>query len=260
MDGFTERLLATQVEPHKGDQMFPRTTVTWVTDARNCYELGIVRRLSVSRSAKPSGRRLHGMARNRERIGVLGGTFDPPHIGHLLAAVNVRSALNLDRVLLVVANEPWQKVGTREISPAVDRLAMVVAAVVDLPGIEASDLEIRRGGPSFSVETLEALRSGLPDAELFLIVGADAAGALHTWVRSRELPALATLVLVDRPGVQADDPPEGWSLERVEIPRVEVSSTDLRSRVVEGRPLDFLIPPSVATCIAQRRLYGLADS
>jgi nicotinate-nucleotide adenylyltransferase len=200
------------------------------------------------------------MSGTRERIGVLGGTFDPPHIGHLLAAVNVRSALNLDRVLLVVANEPWQKVGTREISPAEDRLAMVEAAVGDLDRIEASDLEIARGGPSFSVETLEALRSGHPGADLFLIVGADAVGALHTWERATELPHLATLVLVDRPGVQADDPPAGWPLERVEIPRVEVSSTDLRSRVGEGRPLDFLIPPAVATCIAERRLYGLSDS
>jgi nicotinate-nucleotide adenylyltransferase len=200
------------------------------------------------------------MSEKRERIGVLGGTFDPPHIGHLLAAVNVRSALDLDRVLLVVANEPWQKIGSREISPAEDRLAMVEAAVADLGGIEASDLEIRRGGPSFSVETLEVLRASRPDSDLFLIVGADAAGALHSWERAEELPDLATLVLVDRPGVHAGDPPRGWPLARVEIPRVEVSSTDLRSRVVEGRPLDFLIPPAVATCIAQRRLYGLADA
>ena len=200
------------------------------------------------------------MSQRRERIGVLGGTFDPPHIGHLLAAVNVRSALDLDRVLLVVANEPWQKVGSRAISPAADRMAMVAAAVRDLDGIEASDIEIRRGGPSYSVETLEALRAADPDVDLFLIVGADAAGALHTWERAEDLPALATLVLVDRPGVHAADPPDRWLPERVEIPRVEVSSTDLRARVVDGRPLDFLLPPAVVMCIRERRLYGLADA
>ena len=200
------------------------------------------------------------MTQRRERIGVLGGTFDPPHIGHLLAAVNVRSALELDRVLLVVANEPWQKVGSRAISPAADRLAMVAAAVRDLDGIEASDIEIRRGGPSYSVETLEALRAAESDVDLYLIVGADAAGALHTWERAEDLPRLATLVLVDRPGVHAGEPPDRWLPERVEIPRVEVSSTDLRARVVDGRPLDFLLPPAVVTCIRERRLYGLADA
>ncbi len=200
------------------------------------------------------------MSQRRERIGVLGGTFDPPHIGHLLAAVNVRSALDLDRVLLVVANEPWQKVGSRAISPAADRLAMVAAAVRDLDGIEASDIEIRRGGPSYSIETLEALQAADPDVDLFLIVGADAAGALHTWERADDLPSMATLVLVDRPGVDAGEPPDRWLPERVEIPRVEVSSTDLRARVVDGRPLDFLLPPAVVTCIRERRLYGLADA
>ncbi|HEX7167817.1 MAG TPA: adenylyltransferase/cytidyltransferase family protein, partial [Acidimicrobiales bacterium] len=95
----------------------------------------------------------------RPRIGVLGGTFDPVHIAHLVSAVNVRAALGLDRVLLVVANEPWQKVGTRPISPAADRLAMVEAAVAGVDGVEASAIEIARGGPSYTADTIAALRS-----------------------------------------------------------------------------------------------------
>src|SRR4051794_20612627 len=115
------------------------------------------------------------MPRTGARTGVLGGTFDPPHIGHLLAAVNVRHALDLDEVLLVVANDPWQKTGSRPITPAEDRLAMVRAAAEGLGGIVASDLELRRGGPSYMVDTLAELGEHDPDGERFLILGADAA-------------------------------------------------------------------------------------
>ena len=111
------------------------------------------------------------------RLGVFGGTFDPPHVGHLVTAVNVRHALALDRVLLVVANVPWQKVGERTVSPAEDRLAMVEAAARGVAGLEVSRLEIDRGGPSYTADTLGELRRAHPRAELFLIVGSDAAGA-----------------------------------------------------------------------------------
>jgi nicotinate-nucleotide adenylyltransferase len=191
---------------------------------------------------------------------VLGGTFDPPHIGHLLAAVNVRHALALDELLMVVAHDPWQKSGERPITPAEDRLAMVEAAVADLDGIVASDLELRRGGPSFTVDTLRQLGEQDPDGERFLVLGADAAGGLASWERADELPTLATLVLVDRPGIECPPPPGGWSFVRVEIPRVEVSSTDLRARVGDGRPLDILLTPGVVTCIRERRLYGSSSS
>ncbi len=201
----------------------------------------------------------HAMSGPRPRTGVLGGTFDPPHIGHLLAAVNVRHALALDRVLLVVANDPWQKTGTRTVTPAADRLAMVQAAVAGLDGVEASDLELRRGGPSYTVDTLRELAAAEPGGELFVVLGADAAGGLLSWDRAEELPALASLVLVDRPGMVCPPPPEGWAFVRVEIPRVEVSSTDLRARVLDGRPLDFLVPAGVVTCIRDRRLYGFAS-
>jgi nicotinate-nucleotide adenylyltransferase len=192
---------------------------------------------------------------DRPRIGVLGGTFDPPHIGHLVAAVNVRHALSLDRVLLVVANVPWQKTGSRRVSSAADRLAMVEAAVAGVEGVEASSLELDRGGDSYTIDTLEQLRELEPQADLFFILGADAAGGLPAWERAEALPKLATFVLVDRPGVVCDPPPDGWSFTRVEIPRLEISSTDLRQRLIEGRPVDFLLAPAVVSCVRSRRIY-----
>lgn len=191
----------------------------------------------------------------RPRIGVFGGTFDPPHVGHLVTAVNVRHALSLDRVLLVVSNRPWQKLGTRPISPAADRLAMVEAAVRDIDGLEASALEIERGGLSYTADTLAELGSLEPAAELFVILGSDAASGLSTWERADEVRQRSTLVMVERPGAHDAWPPEGWAWERVEVPRLEVSSTDLRARVTDGRPLDFLLPPAVRDCITERGLY-----
>src|SRR3954453_22414391 len=106
-----------------------------------------------------------------ERLGIFGGTFDPPHVGHLVAAINVRHALALDRVLLTVAHRPWQKVGARPLSPAADRLAMVAATVAQIDGLEASDLELRRGGDSFTADTVAELVAADPTAELYVIVG-----------------------------------------------------------------------------------------
>jgi nicotinate-nucleotide adenylyltransferase len=194
------------------------------------------------------------------RTGVLGGTFDPPHIGHLLAAVNVRHALRLDEVLLVVANDPWQKSGDRSVTAASDRLALVQAAVEGLEGLVVSDLELRRGGPSYMVDTLAELGRRDPAGERFLILGSDAAAGVLTWDRAHQLPELATLVLVDRPGIACDAPPATWPFHRVEIPRVEVASTDLRQRVADGRPLDVLVPAGVWSVIRDRRLYGFGSS
>jgi nicotinate-nucleotide adenylyltransferase len=192
---------------------------------------------------------------DRERIGVFGGTFDPPHVGHLATAVNVRYDLGLDRVLLVVANEPWQKVGSRRISAAPDRLAMVEAAVCGVEGLEASSLEIERGGRSYTADTLAGLADRHPRADLFLVLGADAAAGLPTWERVEEVRHLAELVVVDRPGSGPTRVPEGWSWTKVEVPRLEVSSTDLRQRAAQDRPLAYLLPEGVISCIRQRRLY-----
>ncbi|MEY2406535.1 MAG: nicotinate-nucleotide adenylyltransferase [Acidimicrobiaceae bacterium] len=189
------------------------------------------------------------------RIGVFGGTFDPPHVGHLVVAVNVRHALQLDRVLLVVANDPWQKSGLRPVSSVADRLAMVEAAVGAVEGLEASAIELERAGPSFTADTLAALRAADPEGQLFLIVGSDAAAGLPTWERVEEVRALATIAVVVRPGAEDGQPPPGWGWERVEAPRLEVSSTDLRARVTDGRPLDYLLTPPVIGSIEARGLY-----
>lgn len=190
-----------------------------------------------------------------ERVGIFGGTFDPPHVGHLVTAVNVRYELDLDRVLLVVNDTPWQKVGTRDISPAEDRLAMVEAAVGAVEGIEASRIEIDRGGVSYTADTLREMRAGGAPPDLFVVLGSDAAGSLPSWERVDEVRELATVVVVERPGAREADPPPGWSWLRVEVPRLEVSSTDLRARVADGRPLDYLLTPEVIAVVHERGLY-----
>jgi len=190
-----------------------------------------------------------------ERLGIFGGTFDPPHVGHLVSAVNVRHELALDRVLLVVNNLPWQKAGSRAISPAEDRFAMVAAAVADVEGLEASRLEIEAGGPSYTADTMATLLDEDPHRELFVILGADAAAGLSTWERCEEVRDQATVVVVERPGTDPSPTPEGWRWGWVEAPSIEVSSTDLRARAVDGRPLDYLVTHEVVDLIHGRGLY-----
>ena len=189
------------------------------------------------------------------RIGVFGGTFDPPHIGHLAVAVEVRHALALDRVLMVVANDPWQKRGARVLTPAPDRLEMVRAAVGDLAGVEADDREIRRGGPSYTVDTVEELLGEHPQAEVFVVVGADAAAGLHTWERADDLAALVTVVVVRRPGFDLSVGPSGFTSVEVEVPALDVSSSDIRARLAAGRPIDVLVPTAAATWLTRHRIY-----
>jgi len=189
-------------------------------------------------------------------LGVLGGTFDPIHVGHLVAAVNVRHALDLDLVLLVVANRPWQKEGTRPVTPAEDRLAVVRAAVGQVPGVEASDLEVLRSGISYTADTLAALHAVEPGADLVLIIGADVAATLDTWERLDEVRARCRLAVVNRPGAPPPRVPTGWRAELVEIPALEVSSTDLRARVSDGRPLDYLVPEAAVREMRRRGLYA----
>ncbi len=191
------------------------------------------------------------------RIGLFGGTFDPPHVGHLVTAVNVRHALNLDIVILMVANDPWQKSGARDVTTAEDRFAMVEAAVSVVDGVVAGRDEIDRGGPSYTADTLMALAEKHPGAELFTIVGDDAAAGLTSWTRVDQVAQYSQLVVVDRPGVAVELPTQ-FNWLRVESPRLEVSSTDLRSRFSDGRPLDYLVTEPVLRLIEERGLYGSA--
>jgi nicotinate-nucleotide adenylyltransferase len=182
------------------------------------------------------------------------------HVGHLVAAVNARHELGLDRVLLIVANEPWQKVASRPVTPADDRLALVQAAVDGVEGLEASGIEIERGGPSYTADTVAELEARCPGGELYLIVGADTVAGLGSWERIEEVRSRVVLVVVNRPGTTIDvfgaaELLAGWDVRMVEVPALEISSTDLRDRVASGRPLDFLIPMPAIRVIRERGLY-----
>jgi nicotinate-nucleotide adenylyltransferase len=188
-----------------------------------------------------------------ERVGVFGGTFDPVHVGHLVVAAYARAALDLDRVLVVVAGDPWQKRG-RVVATARQRLMLVEAAVEGVDGIEASPIEVERNAPSVTADTLEALAG--PRRELFLVLGADAVANMPTWKRLDETRDLATVVVVERAGdVQAEPPGPSWRVERVAIPRLDIASSELRERLRAGLPVDGLIPPTVVRAIRSHGLY-----
>ncbi|HEY3941470.1 MAG TPA: nicotinate-nucleotide adenylyltransferase [Acidimicrobiales bacterium] len=196
------------------------------------------------------------------RIGLLGGTFDPPHLGHLAAAQAARDSLALDEVLLVVANHPWQKVPARVISPAEDRFALVRAAAEPIERVVASRLEIDRGGPSYTVETVEEVRglaaaAGQADPELFVIVGDDLVASLPTWHRVDDLRRSVTLAVVARPHAASGARPAGWRYRTVQGRPVDASSSEVRERLGRGEPVDDLVPPAVLRCILRRGLYAV---
>lgn len=193
-----------------------------------------------------------------QRIGLFGGTFDPPHVGHLVTAINVRHALNLDVVILMVSHDPWQKSASRDVSPVADRFALVEAAVREVEGLVAGRDEIDRGGPSFTADTLQGLAHKYPGAQLFTIVGDDAAAGLPSWERVEQVISQSQLVVVDRPGVSVELPQQ-FAWLRVESPRLEVSSTDLRSRFADGRPTDYLVTAAVLNEIQIRGMYGSGE-
>lgn len=189
---------------------------------------------------------------SRERLGVFGGTFDPVHVGHLVAAVEARYQLDLDRVLFVVARDPWQKRG-QVVAPADARFAMVAAAIAEVDGFEASTLELDRPGPTYTIDTVADLAAAHRD--LFLIVGADAAAGLDTWKRAEELREAVTVAVLARASDTAPAPLTGWDVRPVTMPRIDVSSTALRDRLARGAPVDFLVPPGAIRVIRERRLY-----
>jgi nicotinate-nucleotide adenylyltransferase len=197
-----------------------------------------------------------------ERLGLLGGTFDPPHVGHVAAAVRARQALSLDRVLLVVANDPWQKSPLRDVTDAADRLALVEAAAEGVEGIEASRIELDRGGPSYTIDTVEQLlaeaeAAGAPAPEISVIVGADIVPTLGTWHRAADLARLVTLVVVARPHADPPAAPDGWRSEVVSGLDVDVSSSEIRERLALGLPVGEMVPEAVGHCIRRRGLYAV---
>jgi len=190
------------------------------------------------------------------RIGIFGGTFDPVHTAHLEVAEAVRTAVRLDRMLLMVANQPWQKGGRRRLTPAEDRFAMVEAAAGGWPGLDPCRMEIDRGGPTYTIDTVRQLQRELPAAELFLVVGSDVVAGLTTWHDEPALRHLVTLAVVGRPGAPPALLPPGWRAVTVPVAPFDVSSTELRERLEAGLPVDGLVPDAVIRCIEQRGLYA----
>jgi nicotinate-nucleotide adenylyltransferase len=194
----------------------------------------------------------------RRRIGLLGGSFDPPHVGHMVVAECALIELGLDELRLVVAGEPWMKPA---VSPVEDRLGLVRAAVDDLPGLVVDDREARRGGPTFTADTLAEVRGEEPDADLFFVLGEDAAWDLPEWERVEEAFALATFVVVTRPDSPAPDESRlPGPVVLLRIPQLRVSSTELRDRFADGRATRWLVPPAVDTEVRRRGLYGAGSA
>lgn len=193
------------------------------------------------------------------RLGVMGGTFDPIHNGHLSVAGEVAELFELDRVLFVPAGSPWQKEG---FSGAEDRWMMTVLATAAAPRFEASRMEIDRKGPTYTVDTMAILRDFYgPDARLFFVAGVDAVMMLGSWHRAGGLAELAEVIAVPRPGFDASavrPGPEWPKVHLASTSEIDVSATEVRRRAREGRPVDDLVPPVVAGYIREHGLYAPA--
>jgi nicotinate-nucleotide adenylyltransferase len=195
-----------------------------------------------------------------QRIGVMGGTFDPIHHGHLVAASEVAQVVTLDEVVFVPTGQPWQK-DDRKVSPSEDRYLMTVIATASNPRFSVSRIDIDRGGPTYTIDTLRDLRVERGDeAELFFITGADALAQIMSWQDVNELFALAHFVGVTRPGhrLTGDGLPED-KVSLVEVPALAISSTDCRQRVGRGEPIWYLVPDGIVQYIAKRKLYRRGD-
>ena len=194
----------------------------------------------------------------RRRVGVMGGTFDPIHHGHLVAASEVQSWFDLDQVVFVPTGEPWQK-SSRQVTSAEHRYLMTVIATASNPRFTVSRVDIDRGGPTYTIDTLRDLTAAMPDADLFFITGADALAEIFTWRDAAELFELAQFVGCTRPGYEMDMTTlEGIPPERVtilEIPALTISSTDCRERTAKGEPVWYLVPDGVVQYIAKHKLY-----
>jgi nicotinate-nucleotide adenylyltransferase len=194
------------------------------------------------------------------RVGIMGGTFDPIHHGHLVAASEVADRFALDEVVFVPTGHPWQK-GDVVVSPAEDRYLMTVIATASNPRFTVSRVDVDRDGPTYTVDTLRELRDIYgPDADLFFITGADALQRILSWKDADVVFKLAHFVGVTRPGFELTDahlPAETAQL--VQVPAMAISSTACRARVAEGKPVWYLVPDGVVQYIAKRNLYRSSD-
>ena len=190
----------------------------------------------------------------RRRIGIMGGTFDPIHHGHLVAASEVQSRFQLDEVVFVPTGQPWQK---GPVSPAEDRYLMTVIATASNPRFQVSRADVDRDGPTYTVDTLRDLNAIFgATADLFFITGADALAKILSWKDALEMLSLAHFIGVTRPGFELSDahlPADTVTL--VEVPAMAISSSACRQRVADGEPVWYLVPDGVVQYIAKRRLY-----
>jgi nicotinate-nucleotide adenylyltransferase len=195
----------------------------------------------------------------QRRVGVMGGTFDPIHHGHLVAASEVQAWFDLDEVIFVPTGDPWQK-SERVVSPAEHRYLMTVIATASNPDFRVSRIDIDRDGPTYTIDTLRDLKAELPDAELYFITGADALKGIFTWRDADELFELANFVGCTRPGYDMGaETLDGIPSERVtivEIPALAISSTDCRERTMRGEPIWYLVPDGVVQYVVKHNLYS----
>lgn len=191
------------------------------------------------------------------KVGVLGGTFDPIHMGHLLLAEAAREELSLERVLFVPAGHQWRKEQVdRDIAPAEHRLAMVELAIAGNEAFEASAIEVEREGPSYTADTLAALHSEMPEARLWFIVGADALADMPHWHQVDRIFELANVCVAGRPGGNEPGAMFEDRVTRLEMPEIEISSTGIRKRVRAGKSVRYMVPDAVVDYIREHRLYG----
>ena len=200
---------------------------------------------------------------SRRRLGVMGGTFDPIHNGHLVAASEVADLFGLDEVVFVPTGRPWQKVG-RTVTAAEDRYLMTVIATASNPRFSVSRVDIDRAGPTYTNDTLEDLRALNPGSDLYFITGADALASILSWQNWEELFGLAKFIGVSRPGyelngqhiVAAIDQLPADALSLVEVPALAISSSECRARAANSRPIWYLVPDGVVQYVTKRGLYS----
>jgi len=190
-----------------------------------------------------------------QKIGILGGTFDPPHLGHLIAAQEVQDKLKLDQICFIPTCLPPHKKKVR-ISSAIHRLRMVQLATQVNPRFKVLDLELNRKGYSYTVDTLKTLRKKYPQAQFFLILGLDNLNHIHTWKKPEEIFKLSRVVFISRPGTTLNKATK-WlkSSKLLDVPRVDISSSDIRERIKRSKPIKYLVPEKVLQYIRRHHLY-----